>query len=330
MRYYVVRVVEFGIIFSVISLVGLFGIQEAFAQYIGDPNPIREHLSDEEFKEISENLLQEYLDTILLSNENILKDTIKTKVWRDLTEPYPPFYYVRILYDEIQDQKIVHMDVFFDVNFTPVALHPENSKLDKKYENPYLTPVQIYKKIERYDRDTWFLYWIMCRQGFEEVQKISTRLVFCVKSESVEKLEDRGYASLRILLKDPLVIAPQYLYPSNVPPKLLVIEKFLGHLSYLVNKELWNNQMQDLIMTSEKTPEQINQDMIEAEKRFSEMNMQIPQVNIDIKKEKKNCKGVSPDQVIYCGSNDNKSIPITKIFEISQSEYVRQVRSAGQ
>ena len=139
-----------------------------------------------------EQLGQNYVDTQLLSNENIQVNTIKIGVIVNAPQINNTSYALRILYDETIDQKIRHMDLIFDVD-----TGFKEKKLINKLEMEYLPPYR-FLKADLIGEDgkpvNWFKYEILCRDGFQEIKKITTEEIVCVKKESVEKLVDRGYA----------------------------------------------------------------------------------------------------------------------------------------
>ncbi|MFQ5440561.1 MAG: hypothetical protein ACE5DL_03760 [Nitrosopumilaceae archaeon] len=192
------------IIFGTLAIVFLIGfsVQEGYSQYMGQESIEAELLWSDKVKQI----LQEYLEINFYHNPNIILESIKTRISGSGEDVSPPRYHVRILYDEIKNGKIIHMDSVYNVDFGPVARTPDNAKLEKIYEEKYLPPNQIKNtKFEEFPSYlTGMMQNIMCRQGFEKVVKESTKESLCVKTESIGKLVDRGwikmdYSSLKIL-----------------------------------------------------------------------------------------------------------------------------------
>ena len=182
----------------VFSLVfGISSIQESYSQYM---NP---EISQSRMKwsEKAESTLQEYLESNFYQNPTVLKDSIKTRISGSGEDVLPPRYHIRILYDLLENNKTKHMDLVYKVDFGALAKTPDNARLEKLYENVYLTPNQIKnKKFEEFESYlTGMLQNIMCRQGFEKVVKVSTGDASCVKSESLGKLVDRGWVKMDYL-----------------------------------------------------------------------------------------------------------------------------------
>ena len=179
-----------------IFILGLFSIQDGYSQYMGSPKP-------DVWQIESELVLQEYVDGELLQNESIVKESIKTRISRGLGDVLPPFYYARIIFDEIQNKEILHMDSIYQVDFGSLARTPDNTKLEKIFEGEYNPPKKISKELViGEDRAiNWMLQNIMCRQGLEKVVKESTNDASCIKSKSLGKLVDRGWVKMGLLYK---------------------------------------------------------------------------------------------------------------------------------
>jgi len=175
-----VRVLEVSVIFSLIFLVG-FSVQESHSDGWSDAVKL---------------VLQEYVDDNLLQNKTILKDSIKTRILGTPEDILPPKYFIKILYDVIDNKEIQHIDSRYKVDFGPLARTPENANLVKIYEMEYIPPKKI---VYDYDLENEQLakskyQMIMCRQGFEKIMKETTGDTVCVKPETALKLKERGWA----------------------------------------------------------------------------------------------------------------------------------------
>ena len=135
---------------------------------------------------------------VFFQNSTILKESIKTRISKAPEDSLPPTFHIRILYDQVQNGKIFNMDSVYKVDFGLNTRTPDNTKLEKIFENEYLPPNQIKnKKFEEFESYlTGLLQNIMCRQGFEKVVKESTDEALCVKLKSVGKLVDRGWVKM--------------------------------------------------------------------------------------------------------------------------------------
>jgi len=175
----------------VVSIIGIIGIQESHSQYMNGSIP-----PSEEWSNAAKNAVQEYVDSKLLQNETILKDSIKTRIIYGGQDDIPQTYYARILYDVIYDKKIQHVDSAYKVVFLSWNNTSADAILEKTSETEYKPP----KKIEfNYDIDEDQLniqryHMIMCRQGFEKIMKESTGDTVCVKPETARNLIERGWA----------------------------------------------------------------------------------------------------------------------------------------
>jgi hypothetical protein len=150
------------------------------------------------WSEKAESTLQEYLESNFYQNPTILKDSIKTRITGGLEDVLPPRFHVRIIYDEFQNGKIIHLDSIYKVDFGSAAKTPENAKLVEVFDMEYKPPKKIDKNFAQDQNDYVYslIQNIMCRQGFEKVVKESTVEALCVKSKSVGKLVDRGWVKM--------------------------------------------------------------------------------------------------------------------------------------
>jgi len=182
---------EFFLILAAILVLGtIFWLEDVSAQYM---SPID---TDIDWNEIVEVTVQDFVESILLQNEDIIKESVKTKIIGSLRDVYPPFYHVRIIYDVIQNNEIQHVDSIYKVNFGPLSDLLEDVKLEKIFEGKY-EPPKKYQKLPLGTEDhtiNWILQNIMCRQGFEKIVKDSDNSTACVKLESIPKLIERGWA----------------------------------------------------------------------------------------------------------------------------------------
>jgi len=186
-----VRVLEVTVIFLVIFLVG-FSIQESYSQYLDEETSKARMVWPDKVRLT----LQEYVETNLHKDSTILKDTIKTRISGGQEDILPPRYHVRIIYDVINNGKIYHADSIYKVDFGPFAKTPDNAELVKIFEMEYKPPKKIVDSlgIEESGYVYNIIQNIMCKQGFEKVIKDSDGSPACVKSDSAQKLIERGWA----------------------------------------------------------------------------------------------------------------------------------------
>ena len=184
------KLIIYGIIFSVIFIIG-FPVQESYSQYMGSVNP-------DQWSIATESAVRDLSIDVFFQNSTILKESIKTRISKAPEDSLPPTFHIRILYDQVQNGKIFNMDSVYKVDFGLNTRTPDNTKLEKIFENEYLPPNQIKnKKFEEFESYlTGLLQNIMCRQGFEKVVKESTDEALCVKLKSVGKLVDRGWVKM--------------------------------------------------------------------------------------------------------------------------------------
>ena len=180
----------FVILFSTIFLMGI-SVQESHAQYVDST-----HRSAEiEWYWAVENILPGFIDEIFLQNETVVNDSIKTRISKSGEDVLPPRYHVRILYDVIKDEKVLHMDSIYKVNFITYDRKPNNTELVKIYETEYKSPQKITPDFEL---GTPYVYGLiqhkMCRQGFEMIEKVEGSPA-CVKPKTAIKLVERGWAT---------------------------------------------------------------------------------------------------------------------------------------
>ncbi len=175
-----------------ITLITIISIPEAFAQYIGTG----EIYDSQPWSDKVELLLQDHLETKLIPNQNIINDTIKTRISGSPEDISPPRFHIRIIYDLLENNNTKHMDLVYKVDFGQFAKTPDSANLVKLYEKLYIPPGQIFnKKFEESPSYlTGMLQNIMCRQGFEKIIKNADGTPACVKSGSVQKLIERGWA----------------------------------------------------------------------------------------------------------------------------------------
>lgn len=178
------------------SLVILSNIQITFAQYSGTESIE----SSKIWTDKVESILQDHLENELTLNPNISNDSIKTRISGSGEDVLPPRYHIRILYDLQENDRTKHMDLVYKVDFGPAAKTPDNAKLEKIYEEEYISPGQIKnKKFEEFESYlTGMLHNIMCKQGFEKIIRESNGSSVCVKSTSVEKLIERGWSKSEV------------------------------------------------------------------------------------------------------------------------------------
>lgn len=224
----------FSILASILILGTSFWFEDTFAQYSGTPTP-------DIWKIEVELALQEYVDNTLLQNENIVKESIKTRISKTLEDVLPPRYYVRIIYDEIQNNEILHIDSGYKVDFGPVAKTPENTKLEKIFEEEYKPPKKI--PIELAAGENWAINWmlqnIMCRQGFEKVVKESTGEALCVKSKSVGKLVDRGWIRMDYFTNK--ILQNENYDSFHVPISVTYVQPYSEFPDYSwISTKIWN------------------------------------------------------------------------------------------
>lgn len=171
-----------------------FSIQESYSQYL-DEETANSRMA---WFNASKSTLQEHLETNLHQNSTISKDSIKTRISGGLEDILPPRYFVRILYDILKNEEVVHMDSINKVEFGPFAKTPDNAKIVKIFEMEYKPPRKIIPNF-LIDENPYVygnIQHIMCRQGYEFVLKNSDNSPTCFKIDSVQKLEERGWGSL--------------------------------------------------------------------------------------------------------------------------------------
>lgn len=158
------------IMFSVI------GIQESYSQNIRP---------DIDFMSIAKELAEQQ-EKQLRSDDSVIPESIKYKIYVSGRDSYPRHHSVVFLYDKMIDGKIQHRQLNFSVAFvlseTPVTGYPHNLS-DIEYV-PALKKNTLYPEL-------------MCRQGFENVAK-HTGIQVCVKSKSIGKLVDRGWVKINV------------------------------------------------------------------------------------------------------------------------------------
>jgi len=172
-------------------LIALFAtVQFSDAQYSGNPKP-----SSIDWRALSENATQKYLEMELLQGEDVFEETIKTRISGSGEDVFPPFYHVRIIYDILSDGEIETKDVVFNVKFlAPTFSHAE---LELKYTIDYMAP---HRALKYFNEELPFIPHvtgkylnIMCKMGFEKVYHEAYSQPICVKPESVKKLIERNF-----------------------------------------------------------------------------------------------------------------------------------------
>ena len=176
-----------------IFLFGIF-VQESYAQYLDkETSKLRAAWSDK-----AKLTLQEYLENNYFPNSTINKDSIKTRILGGLEDVLPPRFHARILYDVIKNEKVLHMDSIYKVDFGPLARTPDNAKLVKIFEMEYAPPKKVVPDFGKGEDPYVYnnIQHIMCRQGYDFVLKNSDNSPACFKENSIPKLVERGWGLL--------------------------------------------------------------------------------------------------------------------------------------
>ena len=121
-------------ILASILIIGSFTIQEGYSQYSSEVLN-----SDAQWSNAVENVLLEFIEKKILSNQDIQKDTIFTEISGGTELSFPPNFLVRISYDFMDTGALLRLDSKYKVNFGALAQTPENAKLEKISESITVT-----------------------------------------------------------------------------------------------------------------------------------------------------------------------------------------------
>ena len=177
------------IILFPILILSVFAIQESNAQYF------QTEINSDIFPNSLKFTLEDNLKTKFFQNPTIANDSIKTRTAGGSNEDHSITWYIRIIYDVANNEKIHHMDSIYKLGFNSMAEPPENTIFEKVFEMHYKPPKKIKNSLSSEENRYIHLIIqnIMCRQGFEKIFKLSDDSPVCVKSSTAEKLIDRGW-----------------------------------------------------------------------------------------------------------------------------------------
>ena len=203
-------------------LVGVV-VQESFSNYHGFVDGERFVLSgsEQDFK-ISEDLTENYIESILLEESRIVANTIDYKIV-DVGNPWSYSYdlVARIVFD-VKDNDIIKTEYsFFDIFYKINDTGNYTGFLEKISEHDYLPPKKAVKMIaedygEKHNKclnsqpelDTnekfssiscvigpygYPQHTLFCKKDYVMIQKYDSSPA-CIKSETAEKLIERGWA----------------------------------------------------------------------------------------------------------------------------------------